>query len=459
MMGLITPFRKKTFIAILVVLFFSGFVIWCNGLPTGTGNYIPKTLSENQGSSAHGAVIMVTYNETGILNNDGSSPLHYIRTFVGDTGLRFDANASANDSKRYNQSMIAAVITCFNDSTLEMSITTDSITHGYYGYTNTYYNQYHIPCLCVIVRVSGFSNNHNDASTNFEDWLEDTNSSCTYTVAAILDSNDSGNRSAYGLSLNSGECFHVVMVPFSHSNTTYWEGANPYASGSGNSDGRYAARYTPIDFSYTYENSSGNTTSGTATDSFSLFGTITSPPSTYRELSLSTSSLSSYLSLSQMLENSVSSVNLATNISMSYAKYTTGNSISTDTLHVSLHPYNDMSEYYFLRSGTSTATANRYFTSYIKLTNISSSNGTSPIFEYIEDSTTKTAEGTSFDSKDYGSEIGFKITTTTSSLSGTYKKKTSASLSFDVYPYIPSIPASIMGGDYSMNIVVAFSIE
>ena len=443
--------KKKAAIIILFVAFVACYSAFCGTLPSAIGNYIPNSSSVTTASAAHGAFILPRQSfSDGELNADGNSHLHYVRTYVGDRSLRYDAGSGPSDIKTYNEYMLSAIITCFNSISLTMDYGIIE-KNGGFGYS---YNNYDIPCLCIIIKVSGFSSNHDATVSTIENWLGDSN--CTYEVVSILDSRDPSTRVASGLTIDNGECFHILTIPFAHSNETYFEGANPYSGTA-----TYTIRYEPVNFSYKYLDSSQNTVTGQGTDQFNVVAQITTAIVSYSTLSLGSSPSIVTFSMSEMLENANTNTTVAATMSMAYEELTTStasNYLKTKTLHVDLHPYNNMEEYYFLRSGTSSITANRYFAGNIKLANVTIAEGTNAKFVY-GNTTIDHVNGASYDTKKYGTHIGFRITTTTpTSISGTFKQRTSADFSFEVFPYIESVP-QVVGGDYSLIVVAEFSID
>lgn len=444
--------RNKTSIIILIILLVACSFVW-GAIEVGTGNYIPKTNSTKT-NSAGVFIVARTQDPDGELDADGDSSLHYIRTYAGDTTLRFDASSGKEDVKTYNEKMISSIITCHENSSITLSISMDTTKRGHADYVCMENNNYYFPYLLVIVKVSNFSPSHDTFSTVFDYWLYDPNSSCKYTVLAVLDSRDASTQTASNLTIENGECLHIVMVPFAHSNDTYFEGAKIYTGTS-----EYRARYE-CSFSYSYVNPSENTITGSSTDGMDAIANVTKTINEYDSLSFGCTTTVATLSLSQMIENAASNVNPATTMAMSYAKFTSDETINTRTLHISLYPYNNLDEYYFFRSGTAAVLTNRYFPSNLKVSNISPASGV--IFEYKENGQKRTmsvTNGATFDTAQYGTELSFKLTTTTVSISNPpFTKKTSADLSFDVFPYIETIP-NVLGGDYTMIIVAEFSID
>lgn len=446
--------KSKTSIIILILLFVACAFAW-GAIEVGIGNYIPIS-STSKRNSAGVFIVARTEDLNGELDADGNSSLHYIRTYVGDTTLRFDASSGKDDVKTYNDKMISSIITCHDNSSITLTLNMDSARHGNAGYNckKNGVSGYYLPYLLVVVKVSNFSPSHDSFSTDFTEWLYDPNSTCKYTVLAVLDSRDVSTHVASNLTIENGECLHIVMVPFAYSNDTYFDGANVYTGTA-----EYRARYE-ASFSYSYENSSGNTITGTSKDGMDTIANITQVINEFDSLSFGCTTTVATLSLSQMIENASATVNPATTMAMSYAKYTTGTTIDTRTLHISIYPYNNLDEYYFFRSGTANVLTNRYFPANLKVSNISPASGVT--FEYKENGVSHTknvSNGETFDTAQYGPEFSFRLTTTTETISsGSFKRKTSADLSFDVFPYIETIP-NVLGGDYTMIIVAEFSID
>ena len=455
-------FRSKT-LTILLILLLAVCSFVCAADFTNSsvsiGNYIPMG---NSRADSAGAYIVVTKTVLA-LNANGSSNFHYISTSVGDTSLRYEENAGKNETKAYSREMVAAVITCHKDSTLAMTLTM-SQAYGTAGFTMKNNSTYNLPYIMVIVKVSGFGSDHDTYNTTPAHWMDET-APCTYTVVAVLDSRDPARQMATDLTLEEGECFHIVMVPFSNSNTVYWEGANLIFTNSTTTlTATYTARYDNL-FTYSYKNSSGTTVTGFATDAMEKDVKILRSATVYETMTFSATPENTSLSLSDMLENSSSTLNRAAVVNMAYAKFTedANATMPSRTIHISLHPYGSLDQYYFMRSGATTIQANKNFVSYLKVNNITSYSSGGVTLKYYQDGnlTTQTVtNGTTYDTQILGSSIEFELDTVVESISGSskYKKKNTASLTFDVFPYIESLP-SVIGGDYSMIIVSEFTID
>ena len=452
---------KKTLIATLSI-FFS--ILLCFQL--SAANAIPKGES---GSAGYFIVVSAATDYSG--DADGSSQFHFIRTYVGDTFLRYNANSSASDVNSYNQTMISSIITCKDDSAVSLELEMSDYRYGTYGYTlntgvmtgnsdNTYgqeyqHSEYCFHYLLVAVKVSGFDNNHNNSSDQISDWLGD--SGCTYTVVSILDSRDNVHRSQV-LELVPGECLHLVVVPFSYMNTTYFEGSN-ISTGTH----LYSAFYVAF-FQYRYKDNNDNVVYGTSSDRISSNFKITKNIEEYTELSFGWAPISANLSISELVSNKDTNSAKATTVGMSYAKMTNeagayANEGTWGSLSLKLYPYNNTEEYYFINSNTSQATTNRYFTGHLRVENISSSNPNVKVkadgveYALISDS--------SIDTSDYSSPgLEFIVTKkrkTDFSSYPSFVDGVEADLSFELYPYIDTVP-TVVAGDYTMYIVGEFSI-
>lgn len=437
--------RRKTSTVILVLLLVACAFAWGD-------NLIPKTAGST--SSAVGRFLVMRFSDAhGELNADGNSNLHYIRTFLGDTNLHYDAASGSLDQTTYNRSMISAIITCFDNCELELTLTMKSAisSTGNMGYICKNHSTYYMPYILVVVRVSNFGESHNDLSANVDDWLPDSNSGCTYRVVAVLDSRDISTQVASNLYLSEGECFHIVMVPFSLSNTAYLEGANIYTETDD-----YMARFE-TNFNYRRRNSSGNYTTGSSSDGMNAILSITNSVREYTALSFGFEPTSSTMTISELLENGTSMANLSSTMTMSYARLTTASSFGTVShLSVKLYPYGT-DDYYFLYSGTSSPTRNRSFPGYLKITNIHS-NRSNVTLRYGNNNTKPISSNEIIDSQTYGSTLEFIVDTEEHNYqSGTYKAELDADLSFDMYPYIESIN-SALAGDYTMLVVAEFSV-
>ena len=448
-------FRSKTFTILLMVLLVACYAVIGKGIPIGTGNYIPDSLNSTQVSSAYGAFIVLrTTDTTGALNADGNSPIHYIQTFVGDRSLHYDGASGSSDQSSYNTRMISSIITCFAGCEIELNLSMIQMQNrndtdwGYICLTDVNYN---LPYILVVVRVSNFSSSHDSTSTDYNNWLSDPNSSLNYEVVAILDSRDPSTRTASNLYLKDGECFHIVMVPFSLSNTVYLEGANLNTVES-----EYRSRYQ-INFTYRRKLANGNYTSGSSVDYTNDVAWIRATVHEYETLSFGFEPTSSTLSITELLENKTDMANLATTMTMSYAKMTTNSSFGTVShLSVKLYPYRT-DDYYFLYSGTSTPTRNRTFPAYLKVTNIQSSHSDVTL-KYGNDNTISVSSGDVIDSQQYGTTLEFLVDSEERTFpTDTYKAELDADLSFDIYPYIESTNTSL-AGDYTLTVVAEFSI-
>ncbi len=430
--------KTKKFLGIVFLLFVCSCI---HGIDFTTGNYIP---SGGGTSASAGAIIVVNTDSTGYLQPDGNSPLHYATTYVGDTSLVYSSSSSSTSSKTYNVDMISSVITGNEVGSITMTL---EITKPYrYTYGST---DYEIHYLCYIVRVSGFDDSHDSYSTDYSDWYGD--SSCTYETVAILDTRDSSYMTAT-VTVGSHECLHVVMVPFSYSNTMFFSGSNVYPGTA-----TYTTRYE-ISFSYSYKNSSDGTTSGTSTDGMNTTGTVTSKPSSYTVLSLGFTPPNITLSKSQLLANYEATTNLGSTIDMEYKVYSSDSSIENDTLYVTVKPYSNYSSenYYFVMSGTTSITSSKYFEANLKLTNISSD--TSSVYLSNNGGTTALSTSDVIDTETYKSPQ-FIVTTQKSSTSDSkYPTMISGDISFDLYPYISEAP-TVSAGSYALTVVVEFSMQ
>lgn len=436
--------RNKTSIIILILLLVSCVSAWAN--------YIPQSASSTN-NAAGTFLVMRTSDAHGELNADGNSHLHYIRTYVGDTSLHYDPSSGSSDQTTYNSSMISAIFTCFDNSEIELSLTmvTAVGSSGNKGYISTNHPTYFMPYILVVVRVSNFGANHNSYSDNKNDWLPESNSDCTYKVVAILDSRSPSTQTASNLYLGPGECFHVVMVPFSLANTAYLEGVNIYPGTD-----EYYARFS-ADFTYRIRTSSGNYNSGSASDAMNAIASITEQVSEYTALSFGFEPATSDMTVAELTQNSTSMERMSSTMTMSYERLTTATSFGTVShLSVKLYPYGT-DEYYFLYSGTSTPARNRSFPAYLKIADIQSSRS-GVTLRYGNSSTKDISPGEIIDSKTYGSALEFIVETEERNYqSGKYKAELDADLSFDMYPYIESTN-SALAGDYSMLIVAEFSL-
>ncbi len=430
--------KTKKFLGIVFFLFACSCI---NAVDFTTGNYIP---SRGGSSASSGAIIVVNTDSTGYMQPDGNSPLHYVTSYVGDTTLVYSSSSSSSSTKTYNVDMISSIITCNEVGSLTMTLT---ITKPYQcTYSSTNYNIHYI---CFIVKVSEFDDSHDSYNTDYSDWYGD--STCTYETVAILDTRDSSYMSAT-VSLDSHECLHVVMVPFSYSNTMYFSGSNVYPGTA-----TYTTRYT-TSFSYGYTNSNGGTTSGTSSDGMNTTGTVTSTPTNYTVLSLGFTPPSITLSKSQLLANSEATTNLGSSIDMEYYVYSSDSSIENDTLYVTIKPYENYSStnYYFVMSETGSLTSTKYFEADLKITNASSNY--SSVYLSNNGGTTALSTTDVIDTATYKSPK-FVVTTQKSSVSGsTYTTKISGDISFDMYPYISEAPA-VTTGSYVLTVVVEFSMQ
>ncbi|GEM_PF-2961573 len=449
--------RNKTSIIILILLLVACAFVF--------GNTIPKEPSSS--SEVVGRFLVARMSDSyGELDAEGSSHLHFIQTFVGDTGLHFDASSGSNDQRSYNEAMISAVITCYDRSELEISLSMltsygASQNNSNKGYICVKDNKYYMPYILVIVRVSNFDSNHDSTSADLTKWLPGLNSenlSCTYSVVAVLDSRDVSTQSATNLYLNEGECFHIVMVPFSLSNTAYLEGSNMY-----NGTSTYHARFQ-IDFKYRRKD---NFTSGTSTDFMNAVLDIKRKVSEYTALSFGFDPASSTMNISELLANNFSTTHKASSLNMSYSKFTSADGFSQEEiqkkLSVKIYPYNT-EDYYFLYSGTSVPQKNRSFPAFLKITNIQTSANSGITLKYKGNQTRIISDSITVittDNSNEGPVLEFLVATTLRDpipASQFYRKELYATLSFDLFPYIETTNTSL-AGDYTMTLVAEFSIQ
>lgn len=391
------------------------------------GNYIPKRSSATDSA---GSVIIVDVNGYYDLTPDGNSKLHFVQGVVGGTNLSFSSGSSVTDVNHYNESMLVAIVTSNKNGKVS-----GTIGFELSGYNK---NSYSIPYLCILVKVSGFSERHNSYSTAYSDWYGDSTN--TYTVVAAAMSN-SGRTMSY--TIENGECLHIVHVPFSYQNTVFWEDANPYSSS------RY---YSITSYSYTYRHGctfsyEANGTTGTDTDGFQSIGRVTSSIRSETRMSVGFTPDEASITVDQLLENNVSKTNKVSTFNINYVKEKTSTS-ETSSLYVTLYPY---FENYCFTNGKG-----RFFLNGFK---ISGFNATAEAVQVDVNNHNSVIQSLSYNSEidtgDY-KNICIKITTK-SSRSGFYYNET-GTLSFDVYPYIKRQP-SVEAGDYSSIIVAEFSAE
>lgn len=421
-----TPFRKKTFIAILVVLNLSILSIWA----ADWGMYIPKENSTS--TNTIGATIvpgLIYIDDCFDITAGTSEDMHYLDTFVGDTSLSYSSAATKDSQKTYNKEMITAIITCNNSGTLTCSFS-----------TTTKFGQ--IPYRCLIVKVSGFTKSDSEAkSVDPNDWFG-TAGVNTYEVIAVLDT-DSGQSTTF--TLDSCECVHVVVFPFAYSNTIYFTGISPSA-------GTYTTRYE-LGYSYVF---TGSSMTKTASDGMNVKGRVNKTTLIdYATYTFSFAPTDSTLSLAELVENNSSTDNVATSLNMKYTKYTNTSTMSKDEVHVTIRPYN-AENYYFTRSGT----VSSYFDAGLKFTNITS-NSSSVSLTAGDTKVRDISSSSTIDSIDYSSsELIFTVTTTEPSASSSvYDYELNGNLAFDIYPYITSNPSSALSGDYTMTLQVELSIN
>lgn len=391
------------------------------------------------------------------LSANGESPMHYIDATVGATNVKYTSGAASNPTNAYayDENMIVGIIT-FNGNADKMTGTV-TISGGYIFSTAGRGNSAtwegvdqgigNIPYLCVLIKVSGTGET---TSTTISDWYVGS----SYEVVGIIDSRDANLTSAEFTLDEAGQCLHIIQVPFSNSNTDYLTGVNLSSTIGG---AYYYTRFYPVPFtiyvgSKTYSDDTMFTTVGKVeTDTEEVYST-----------SFGFSQNAITMSVADVIANSSSLSTKAATMQMNYSYLNTAGNDASKELRITLSPYPDLGDYYYLLSGADTLTAGKYFKGYLAFTNFDSSYS-----DVTLENNQSTLTSSSIVTTEQYINPTFLVTTdhptalsTAADANKTYVNYLqNGDLSFDVYPYLTGNPSVSEAGDYSMTIKAELTVN
>lgn len=400
--------------------------------------------------------VLVSRTTANDLSAKGSSPMHYLDVSIGATNVKYNASAGSNPTNAYEYSadQITAIIT-FNGNAKSMTGSV-TISGGYIfsaadpsGDTWNGVDQGigNIPYLCVLIKVSGTGQT---TSGTISKWYSGT----SYEVVGIIDSRDANLTSAEFTLDEAGQCIHILQVPFSKSNTDYFSGAEVSSTAG---ETYYYTRYTAMPFSIKYGNKYY-----TANSVMTTLGKVENDTQEVYSTSFGFSQNAITMSVADVIANSSSLSTKAATMQMTYSYLNTAGNDTSKELRITLSPYPDLGDYYYLLSGADTLTAGKYFKGYLAFTNFDSSYS-----DVTLENNQSTLTSSSVVTTEQYLNPTFLVTTdhptalsTASAANKTYVNYLqNGDLSFDVYPYLNGSPSVSEAGDYSMTIKAELTVN